>query len=186
MAQTKRQKVIVTAALNLTAAGGIQNLTIKNLAGLLGVTEPALYRHFAGKQEIVKAMIAGFEDGIRWDAAAHGLHGIEVFAKGRFRQVAANPPLARVMFAEELFMADPECAALLLQLMHRHKDRLRRYFEEAREAGEIRSDLAPDMLFRLVFGPVRLLVKQWGLSGQGFDLIAAGDELWDALSKILK
>ena len=46
MKLTKRQNEIIDTALNLTASGGIQNLTIKNLADALGITEPAIYRHF--------------------------------------------------------------------------------------------------------------------------------------------
>ena len=55
MTWTKRQNEIIDAALKLTAEGGIQNLTVKHLADTIGVTEPALYRHFRNKAEIVKA-----------------------------------------------------------------------------------------------------------------------------------
>ena len=61
MKLTKRQNEIIDTALNLTASGGIQNLTIKNLADALGITEPAIYRHFKNKSEIVKTMIARFD-----------------------------------------------------------------------------------------------------------------------------
>lgn len=41
MELTRRQQEIVRTALELIAAGGIQNLTIRNLADRLGLTEPA-------------------------------------------------------------------------------------------------------------------------------------------------
>lgn len=43
---TKRQTEIIEAAINLIAASGIQNLTVKYLADHLGITEPAIYRQF--------------------------------------------------------------------------------------------------------------------------------------------
>lgn len=186
---TKRQKEIIDAALRLTAEGGIQNLTIKNVSGALGITEPALYRHFKNKAEIVKAMIANFEvlaDAAVTDREADGLRGIETFVKSRFSLVAGNPPLSKVMFSEELFMDDEECSALLLEMMHRHKGRLRRMFLKAQESGEIRRDIEIDMLFRLVLGPVRLLIKQWGMSKHAFNLVEEGNRLWNALCKTLK
>ncbi|MEA4862663.1 MAG: TetR/AcrR family transcriptional regulator [Victivallaceae bacterium] len=186
MELTKRQTEIIDAALRLTAEGGIQNLTIKNLAGALGITEPAIYRHFKNKSEIVKTMIGGFDNASAAGNGGHGFDAIAAFARSRFEQVAANPPLAKVMFAEELFMDDREFSELMLGMMHKHKNSLERHFIEAQNSGEIRNDISLDMLFRLVFGPVRLLVKQWGISNGAFPLVEKGDELLENLRKILR
>ncbi len=184
---TKRQNELIDAALNLTARGGIQNLTVKNLGDALGISEPAVYRHFRNKSEIVKTMIGRFDRSV--DCASPELHGfaaIAAFIRSRFEQVTANPALARVMFAEELFMDDPEFTELMFRMMHRHKDALLRHFKEAQENGEIRSDIASDMLFRLVMGPVRLLIKQWGMTQGAFDLQGQGEELLRTLRSILR
>lgn len=188
---SKRQSEIIDHAIELIADGGIQNLTIKNLSLRLGVTEPALYRHFANKFEIVQAMIASFDDIADKEITAadqeqDGLDGIIAFIESRFRLVAAKPSLAQVMFAEEIFMNDAELSAQMLGMMHRHMGRLRSMLQEAREAGEVRSDISPDIMLRLIMGPVRLLIKQWGMSGYGFDLTSKGRELIDALRKTLK
>ena len=184
---TKRQNEIIDAALNLTAKGGIQNLTVKNLGDALGISEPAIYRHFKNKSEIVKNMIGRFDLAVPVETdALPGFDGIAAFARRRFEQVNANPALARVMFAEELFMDDPEYSALMLQLMHRHKAQLQNCFREGQERGEIRRDVALEVLFRLVFGPVRLLIKQWGMTHGAFDLCAQGEELLETLRNVLK
>ena len=60
MTLTNRQNEIIEAALKLMAEGGIRELTIKNLAGKLKITEPAIYRHFRNKSEIVRTMIRKF------------------------------------------------------------------------------------------------------------------------------
>ena len=52
MQLTVRQQEIIDAALALIAEQGIQNLTIKNIAAALKITEPAIYRHFDSKHEI--------------------------------------------------------------------------------------------------------------------------------------
>ncbi len=183
---TKRQNEIVDAALELTAQGGIQNLTVKRLAEVLGISEPAIYRHFRNKAEILSALIDRFDTAVVPDAEQPGVAGIMAFARGRFAQVAATPSLARVMFAEELFMDDPELSSRLLELMHRHKDALARCFDEGRSRGEIRRELTDDVLFRLVFGPVRLLVKQWGATRGAFDLQREGENLLAALQVMLR
>lgn len=117
--------------------------------------------------------------------AERGFAAIASYARRRFAQVAANPPLARVMFAEELFMDDPEFSELLIGMMHQHKATLACHFAEAQACGELRGDIPEDQLFRLIFGPVRLLIKQWGMTDGAFDLVAKGDEMLDVLGKIL-
>lgn len=185
---TKRQKEIIDTALAVTARGGIQSLTIKNLAESIGISEPAIYRHFQNKSEIIKTMICSGEADATESIKTHaneGITGIEAFVKSRFQIVAKNPPLAKVMFAEELFLDEPEYSELLLSMMHRHRNALKKMFLNAQTEGSIRSDIDLDLLFRLVFGPVRLLIKQWGMSGHAFDLEEKGEELWDALRRTL-
>ncbi|MDD3954214.1 MAG: TetR family transcriptional regulator [Lentisphaeria bacterium] len=187
----KRQLAIVEAALRLTASGGLGNLTVKKLAGELGVTEPALYRHFLNKSEIVKAMIGSFESVsdevfVRIESeGVRGLSAVELFVKNRFQIVLKKPALSKVMFSEEQFIDEPEYSSLLLGMMHRHKENLCRMLREAQADGTVRSDIRLEMMFRLIFGPVRLLIKQWGMSQQGFDLLKTGDEMWEDLRKIL-
>ena len=186
---TKRQKEIIDTALSLTARGGIQNLTIRNLAENLDITEPAIYRHFKNKSEIVKTMIKNFEVAGNQKIASvsnEGIAGVEKFVKSRFALVSNNPPLAKVLFSEELFMDEPEYGELLMNMMHKHKDSLKVMLLKAQQDGDIRNDIEFDMLFRLIMGPVRLLIKQWGLSGSSFDLIEKGDLLWESLKKTLK
>ena len=189
--RSKRQGEIIDHAIELIAVGGIQSLTIKNLSARLGVTEPAIYRHFANKFEIVQAMIASFDEVADQkitaaDREKDGLDGVIAFVESRFRLVVAKPALAQVMFAEEIFMNDAALSAQMLGMMHRHMGRLRSMLMEARDAGEVRTDISPDIMLRLIMGPVRLLIKQWGLSGHGFDLASTGRELVDAIRKTLK
>jgi AcrR family transcriptional regulator len=55
--QTERQQEIVETALGLINEKGIQGLTIKNLSKKLGITEPAIYRHFVNKIQILIALL---------------------------------------------------------------------------------------------------------------------------------
>ena len=54
---TTRQVEIIEASKYLIGKKGIQNLTIKNLAKKMSFSEPAIYRHFKDKTEILKALL---------------------------------------------------------------------------------------------------------------------------------
>ena len=186
-----RQFDIIDSALHLTADFGLSGLTMKRLSSSLGITEPALYRHFPNKSAIVKGMIHYFESiavSIFSEISSKGLRGVsalEYFIKDRFNLVVSRPALAKVLFSDEQFLDDPEYSSLLLAMMHDHRVHICRMLEEAIADSAIRSDIRVDILFRLVLGPVRLLIKQWGLSQQAFDLIESGNELWASMLKLL-
>lgn len=186
MLLSPRQTEIVDAALALTASGGISGLTMKKLSAAIGVTEAAIYRHFRSKSEIIKAMIGIFDtiDGER--GARSGFAAVAAFIEVRLARVAAKPELARVIFSEELFMDEPEFSTLMAEMMQHHRKEITIHFAEAREAGEIRAGLSDEQLFLLVMGPVRLLIRQWGMANGAFDLQARGAELIGTLREVLR
>jgi AcrR family transcriptional regulator len=53
MPLSPRQQVILDRALELTREAGLAGLTMKRIAERVGFTEPALYRHFPTKQDLL-------------------------------------------------------------------------------------------------------------------------------------
>ena len=192
MKLTARQQEIIDIALELIAEQGIQNLTIKNIAAALKITEPAIYRHFDSKFAILDALLDSFDHdsvSVQEESAAvrrSPLDHIEAFVLGRYRRVKECPHLAKVMFSGELFLFDERLSGKMLAMMHRHKAWICALIEKGQARGEIRDDISPRSMCRMVFGPLRLLIYQWGMSGYRFDLLAEGLELWQDLRKMLR
>ena len=184
--QVKRQNEILDAALHLIAEKGIRNLTIRHLSQAMHITDAALYYYFQDKLAIIQALVSRFEG--EADAVEDELHGwaaVEAALIHRTELVLATPDLARVVFAEELFQGDPEVEQILFGMMQRHRKIMLRHFKEAEDAGEIRSDIPDDTLFRMILGPLRLLIKQWGMSHGAFDLRKERQKLLDGLRTVL-
>ena len=184
--QGKRQNEILDAALHLIAEKGIRNLTIRHLSQAMHITDAALYYYFQDKLAIIQALVSRFEG--EADAVEDELHGwaaVEAALIHRTELVLATPDLARVVFAEELFQGDPEVEQILFGMMQRHRKIMLRHFKEAEDAGEIRSDIPDDTLFRLILGPLRLLIKQWGMSHGAFDLRREREKLLKSMKLLL-
>ena len=184
--QSKRRNEILDAALHLIAEKGIRNLTIRHLSQAMHITDAALYYYFQDKLAIVQALVSRFEGDA--DAVGEDLHGwtaVEAALIHRTELVLATPDLARVVFAEELFQGDPEVEQILFGMMQRHRKIMLRHFKEAEKSGEIRSDIPDDTLFRMILGPLRLLIKQWGMSHGAFDLRKERQKLLDGLRTVL-
>ena len=119
------------------------------------------------------------------EAAAAATAAIEAALIHRTELVLASPDLARVVFAEELFQGDPEVEQILFGMMQRHHKVMLKHFREAIEAGEIRGDIPMDTLFRLILGPLRMLIKQWGMSHGAFDLRRERKKLLKSMKLLL-
>jgi AcrR family transcriptional regulator len=191
MTLTDRQNEIVDTALKLVADHGIQSLTMRNIAKGIGVTEPAIYRHFEGKSAILSSILDSFEE-ISECVLKSGeleevssLNSIEYFLIDRYRRFSENPKLAKVMFSEELFLDDAELSARMLRIMHSHKERMHKVITYGQKNREIRGDVDSLSLFRTIFGAMRLLVKQWCLSGFAFDLQKEGANLWRGQRRLI-
>ncbi len=191
MELTERQKQIVDISIKLIAEQGIQNLTIKNIAKEAGFSEPALYRHFNSKFDIIMAMLASFQNISAFILSEtekeelDSLKKIEKFLFDRYHRFAANPQAAKVMFAEGLFMDDPRFSRKMLDIMHQHAVTMQNIIRDGQHNGELRTDIPAREMFRIIFGSLRLLVSQWCLADYNFDLPLEGKLLWNGVQKLI-
>jgi AcrR family transcriptional regulator len=102
---TPRAREIADAALELLEAEGAEGLSMRRLAGRLGIRAPSIYKHFPDKDALEAAIISiGFElQSVAFEAAlAEGGDPLTVLA-GVYRAFAReHPHLYRLMTGKEL------------------------------------------------------------------------------------
>ncbi len=173
-----RQIEILEAAIQLTSEAGIQKLTIRNVAAAVGVTEPALYRHFARKHELLVAILEYLEQKI-----AHNFMGFvkpagspseqfRLFLENLFTELEQNKAFALLLFAEETFNADPALRPELNALLDKNLSTLSHYFTHIMGEGGCRADITPEQLALMTFGAIRLTVSRWHLKGEHDGLLS--------------
>jgi len=183
---TERQKEIIEKAIMIVAEEGIQSLTIKNLAKLVGVTEGALYKHYDNKNAILEGIVDLFEEFSKQYTQGKGLEGIKSFVLERYEKFNENPELVKVMFAESIFINNKELSTRMKNIMHTHKKNIDVMIKEGIEAKEINHKIDSNSLFRIIFGSMRLLVTQWSHNNYSFDLKDEGKLLWENIEIIIK
>jgi AcrR family transcriptional regulator len=187
---TNRQRQIIAAALEIVSERGTEDLTIKGIAGRVGFSDAAVYRHFKSKAEILGAIIDLFarnsaqllQEINACDCAS--LDKLKLFFLDRCRVFSTERVLATVMFAENLFQSDPRLAAKVHQVLHGHRELLLKTIRSGQRQGTIRP-LPAEHLFTMVMGSLRLLVLQWRIGGHEFDLLRAGEKLWRSLATLI-
>ncbi|MBN1363150.1 MAG: TetR/AcrR family transcriptional regulator [Sedimentisphaerales bacterium] len=190
-ASSARCEQIVAAAIELLSEGGMAALTTKSLARAVGVTEPALYRHFDSKQDILLAILAQFEGRIRTlfaevpDGEGDVLAQIQAVYMRIFHSFAAQPSLASVIFAEEIFRHDERLADRVAGIMDTVEGHVLSLVRSRRGRSQVRKDIPVKDLARIIMGSLRFLVTRWRLSGYGFDLEREGAALWRSLRTMI-
>lgn len=188
---TKRQNEIVATSIKLISEGGIQNLTMKTLAANLGVTEPAIYRHFSSKMDILFAMLdlvansnKKFKQEIEEKEPSMSL--LEHMFVNNSEMFIKNPELSSIIFSEEIFQNNEILADKVLKIMEERNRLTCKVIEDVQKTGEIRSDIPPQKLTLIIIGTLRLTISTWKLSGFSYDLDSELSQNWAAISCLFK
>ena len=189
--QTERQKEIIEAALELISKKGIQGLTIKNLSKKIGITEPAIYRHFEDKIHILIAILELFKknteqifkDELEGDKPAYDK--IEHLFTRFFVSFSAKPSLVAVIFSEEIFRNEPILIAKISDIINKNDKILIEIMDSGQRNDEIRNDVDAKHLSIVIMGTLRIFVKKWQLSGYSFDLTKEGKKLIESIKLLI-
>lgn len=188
---TSRQKQIIDISIKIISEKGIQDLTMKNLSNNLGISEPAIYRHFESKQKILIAVLDSFKhqnklinENIQIEgetAFQHLQRSIEMIMK-KFDQ---NPAMSSVIFSEEIFHNQSELSAMVKNIMNSTITFFANMLEKGQIDGSIRSDIGKEELSVIVMGSIRHIVTVWRLSGFTVDLNKNGKKLNKSLEVMI-
>lgn len=180
---TERQQEIIETALGLINEKGIQGLTIKNLSKRLGITEPAIYRHFENKIQILMAMLdllknntkEIFDKELVSDLTA--VQKVEQLFEKHFKSFTEMPSLSSVVFSEEIFRNEKMLISKISEVIDYTNQTLMSILQEGQKKEEIRNDIDADHLVIFIMGALRLFVKKWQLTGFNFNLEKEGAKL---------
>ena len=189
---SKRQIEIIEAATKLIGDGGVQSLTTKTLAAEIGFSEPALYRHFSDKNEILKTILLFFKDVLRkgtmeiikTDLSAE--KKIQAMIDFQFNHLEKNPAIIMVLFSETSFQYNTELSNMVSQIMKQKSEMVAGMIESGQQEGVIRTDISAMQLATIVMGSMRFTLLKWRLSDFNFDLLQEGKQLGVTLELLLK
>ena len=190
--QTERQKEIIETALDLIYKKGIQGLTIKNLSEKIGITEPAIYRHFENKISILVAILDFFknnteqifENELKNDD--HAIDKIEHLFNRHFSNFSKMPSLVSVVFSEEIFINEPDLIKKIAEIMDKNDKILTEIITHGQKKNEIRNDIPAKHLSTIIMGSLRLFVKKWQFLESVNNLPSQGQELFDSIKLLIQ
>ena len=187
-----RQIEIIQAAGKIITQTGISSLTTKRLSKEMKFSESALYRHFSGKNEIIKAMLGYLADDM--DARFSSFQSSETAPLEKLKFIFTNqldffvqkPFFVGVIFPENLLEESNDINKGIKKIMVTRKKHLIPTIAQCQNEKLIRTDLTEEEISHILMGSFRLLTLKWRLSGFEFDITKKGEKLLSNLFKIIK
>lgn len=189
--QTERQMEITEAAFELIASKGIQGVTIKNISKKIGISEPAIYRHFDSKTSILLSILHSFKDMATMLSdmlATNTGPAIDkiAFIFGKMLDLfTETPSIVSVIFAEEIFKNEEVLKTKIVEIVNIHAQTIEDIVEKGQLENNVRNDIDKQSIALMAMGSFRLLVKKWDLNNHNFDLRTEGNKLIEVLRKVL-
>ncbi len=190
---TDRQIEIMEAATNRISKFGIQNLTIKTLAEDIGLSEPALYRHFKSKNEILLNLLEYFKAEMKnriqsisfkpTDTAGDKLKAI---FNSQLQTFTYKPAIVSVIFAESIFHFDESLSNKVAEIMDMMQAYVHTNIEEGQKTDTYNKLISASTLSTIIIGGMRMTVLKWKLSKHKSNLVKDGKTVLEGILKLIK
>ena len=164
-----RKEKILIGALELLEEGGINNVTTKKMAAQQGVSEPALYRQFKGKLEIVKHIIdeyASFDEKIMAtisQSTMTGFKAIEYYVKMFSELYRTYSEITTVMFSMDVYFYEVSTLEQMRGIRRRRLDFLENLIGKEQKNGNIDNSADPEMLAEMTENIIFGQTYKWRL-----------------------
>lgn len=180
---TGRRAEILETALKLAFEGGPNAVTTVAIAERLGLTQPAIYRHFRSKADLWGAITDQLGGQISANiAAVEALEGpaverLRALVLGHLALICRTPALPEIMVARDPDDAKAAMRAAMRERMVAFQKMLTRLCVEAQAQGALRADVMAKDVATLLMGILQSLVLRLLLTRDPEPLLADGERL---------
>lgn len=188
---SERQEEILEKSIQLIAEKGIQGFTIKNLSKAIGISEPAIYRHFKSKTDILLKILDNFMQmanmlsSMMKENKMKSIEKISFMFNQMVETFTQNPAIVSVIFSEEIFKNEDILKNKIIEILNKNEETVELIIKTGQKNSEIRKDINEKTLSLMVMGSLRLLVKRWELGNYEINLKEEGKSLIDGIQTVL-
>ena len=187
----ERKAQIVAEVLRLADEIGPDRLSTTDVARAIGISQPAIFRHFPTKGALWLAVAEDIADRLQsyWAAAEAGATGPQARLKAligaQLTAIAETPALPSILFSRELQVDNPALRDVFRGLLGAFQGRLVAVIRDLQAAGDLKRDVSPEDVAILLTSLVQGVAIRWTLGARGFALVPEGLRLFDVQMELL-
>lgn len=179
----ERKAEIVEAALVLADREGPDRLTTEAIARAVGISQPAVFRHFPTKQALWCAVAEELGRRMRqeWRAALSAQlqpgARIEALVAAQLGLIERLPAVTSILFSRELHARNEPLRTIFAGLLGELRGHLEATFIELARAGRLSPSVPAAAAASLIVSLLPGLAVRWSLGGKSFALVDEGQHL---------
>jgi len=183
----ERKKEIVETAIRLAGEVGPDRLTTQHLADAIGISQPAIFRHFATKDAIWQAVGEQIARTMRastkqlFDENSTPCEQLRKMVLAQLSFIQSNPAVPAILFSRELHAENDNLRIFFSNLMSGRHNTFANLIAAETAAGGFHADLNADDAAYLVLGFLQGQAMRWSLNARSFDLVKEGARLFELL-----
>lgn len=178
-----RKAEIIDTALALAFEGGPNRVTTVAIAQRLGLTQPAIYRHFRSKADLWAAITDRLGNAVAGNVArvealqCPALDRLRALVLGHLELVRRTPALPEIMLARDPNSADAVVRVAMQARMAAFQQTLLKLCEAGQNEGALRADIDARDLAALIMGVLQSLILRLLLTRTPGLLVKDGERL---------
>ncbi len=179
----ERKKEIVDTAIRLAAECGPDRLTTERLATEIGISQPAIFRHFPAKSDIWEAVgdriCTLMTESSDLAESTGPTDRLRKMVAAQLAFIETTPAVPAILFSRELHSENEKLRAFFAGLMAQRQQKLAELFKKGIKSGEFNPNIDPDSSAYLVLALIQGLAMRWSLNNRDFDIVEAGTKMLD-------
>ncbi|HEY5587270.1 MAG TPA: TetR/AcrR family transcriptional regulator [Ruminiclostridium sp.] len=172
----KRKDNIIIAAIDLLDEAGIRGMTTKEIARRQNITEPAIYRQFASKKEIILTILQKFSD---FDQSINNtvteqkmkcMDGIRFFMNAYAEYYQNYPQIATVILSYDMFHYDDETNKTMKKIINDRRKFVAGIIKKGQSLNEFSKDISSEDAADIITGIIWSTTYSWKMQDCNFSL----------------
>lgn len=171
---------------------GLPSLVMVKIAKRIGVTDAALYKHFASKNDMLLFMIEELEQSMINELAEQisdiqdPIERLHALFRFQLEFIEKNKGIPRIIFSESLQKQNKTIKAKIGGLLGNYLELLKGLLEAAQTIGHISEEIDVEAAATIFIGMIQSSVIFWTLSDFSYPLKERQASLWQEYSKIIR
>lgn len=174
---TPRQQEILEAVLKIISERGLHDVSFRNIAKRIGISEPAIYRHFESKDQMYVRLMAYLTNSIASKFQTYDLekgNAIDLMERmfiEFIEKVVKKWPMFFTLFSAGMFQNKPVLLDEISATIHMGVSLIEQILIRGQKERVVRQDVDPRQLAWIYIGSFHFSMENWNISGQGSDLL---------------
>ncbi len=187
-----RREFIILAAIDVINECGISSFSTKEVSKRVGISEPAIFKHFKTKVDLLNAVIERFSHydcDVIHSLRSKKLNAIEsmiLFINTYATYYENYPAITELTQSFEEFRRDPNFTDKIQEILQTRKNFIIELIRKGKASGELKTEINEEQLAVTILGMEREWCLNWRFSGYSFSLKEKISSNLDMLIKLLR